>query len=311
MRYRITHITHYAYADVVSLCHSIAHLKPRDLPHQRCGQAQVRVLPWPSVAREHRDIFGNRVSYFSVQQAHSTLDVSAVSEVEVTPPVVPPPALSAPWEQVRDRIAEEREPASIAARMFTLPSPALALCPEAADYARPSFTPGRPVIEAAMDLMGRIFTDFEYDPSFTTVATPLATVLEHRRGVCQDFAHLGIAALRGLGLAARYVSGYLETMPPPGQPKLRGADASHAWFALYLPGSDPAAGTWIDFDPTNDRLIGEQHVITAVGRDYQDVTPVRGVFYGGGEHTLTVGVDMDRLEPDGPLTASAGTAPAA
>lgn len=297
MRYRITHSTRYGYADPVSLCHSIAHLKPRDMPHQRCLAAQVRVNPWPSVTREHRDLFGNRVSYFSVQQAHATLEVTATSEVVVDNPVVPPLADTPPWEQVRDRLQDGREPACQAARMFTLASPATPFNALATEYARVSFTPGRPVLEAAFDLMHRIFTDFDYDPTFTNVATPLATVMEHRRGVCQDFAHLGIAGLRGLGLATRYVSGYLETLPPPGQPKLRGADASHAWFSLFVPGlAADADACWIDYDPTNDCLIHEQHITTAVGRDYQDVTPVRGVFYGGGEHSLTVAVDVDRMK---------------
>jgi transglutaminase-like putative cysteine protease len=199
--------------------------------------------------------------------------------------------------------------------MFTLPSPAIPAQRTALDYALVSFTPGRPVLEAARELMTRIYTEFDYDPAATGVATPLEEVLSERHGVCQDFAHVGIACLRALGLAARYVSGYLETLPPPGQPKLRGADASHAWYALYLPaglrgvdtGPEPAAGpapglteaqpqgTWIDYDPTNDCLLGEQHITTAVGRDYGDVTPVRGVFYGGGEHELSVSVDVDRI----------------
>lgn len=150
------------------------------------------------------------------------------------------------------------------------------------------------MLEAALALVQRIYTEFEYDPASTTIATPLAEVLERRRGVCQDFAHLAIAGLRGLGFPARYVSGYLETPPPPGQQKLRGADASHAWFALYVPGLGRGDG-WVDMDPTNDCLVGEQHITTASGRDYHDVTPVRGVFYGGGEHDLSVAVDVDRL----------------
>jgi transglutaminase-like putative cysteine protease len=295
----------------VSLCHSIAHLKPRETPHQRCLKSQVRVSPWPSVSREHRDIFGNRVNYYSVQQAHGALEVSAVSEVEVIAPPVPDAAASLPWEQVRERLQGARDTESLDARMFVLPSPAIPAQKAALDFALGSFTPGRPVLEAARELMARIYADFDYDPAATSVATPLATVLAQRRGVCQDFAHVGIACLRALGLAARYVSGYLETLPPPGQPKLRGADASHAWYALYLPpspttgpGAGEAAnaaadtsppGNWIDYDPTNDCLLGEQHITTAVGRDYGDVTPVRGVFYGGGEHQLSVAVDVDRL----------------
>ncbi|MCG6941390.1 MAG: transglutaminase family protein [Thiohalocapsa sp.] len=307
MRFRISHTTHYVYGAPVSLCHSIAHLKPRGTPHQDCLRSQVRVSPWPSVSREHRDIFGNRVNYYSVQQAHGALEVSAVSEVEVTAPPPPDAAASPSWEQVRDRLQEARDAASLTARMFALPSPAIPAQAAALAYAKGSFRPGRPVLEAARELMARIYADFEYDPDATGVATPLATVLDDRRGVCQDFAHVGIACLRALGLAARYVSGYLETLPPPGQPKLRGADASHAWYAIYLPpglgtgsptgeaGSEEPGGTWIDYDPTNDCLLGEQHITTAVGRDYGDVTPVRGVFYGGGHHQLSVAVDVDRL----------------
>jgi len=290
MKFRVHHVTRYVYAAPVSLCHSTAHLKPRETPFQRCMSAQVRVSPWPSVAREHRDFFGNRVNYFAVQQAHSTLEIAALSEVDVTAPLVPAPDSTLPWERVRKLLRRDTNPNCIAARIFTLPSPAVPREPLAREFARPSFTPGRPVLEAAVDLMARIHREFEYDPSFTTVATPLTTVLDHRRGVCQDFAHLAIAALRGLGLAARYVSGYLETLPPPGQAKLRGADASHAWFALFLPGHG-----WIDLDPTNNTFALEQHITTAVGRDYRDVTPVRGVFYGGGDHELTVSVDVDRL----------------
>ncbi|WP_242475196.1 transglutaminase family protein [Thiohalocapsa halophila] len=330
MRFRVSHTTHYGYGSPVSLCHSISHLKPRQTPHQHCPKSQVRVTPWPSVSREHTDLFGNRVQYFSIQQSHAALEVSAVSEVAVTAPPEPDAAASPPWEQVRTRLREAREPETINARMFTLPSPAIPARAEALEYALVSFTPGRPVLAAARELMARIYAELEYDPAATGVATPLAEVLSQRRGVCQDFAHVGIACLRALGLAARYVSGYLETLPPPGQPKLRGADASHAWYALYLPlsvstaaGTGPATGAkataaahdpshrsaadttasaqastgvWIDYDPTNDCLLGEQHITTAVGRDYGDVTPVRGVFYGGGEHQLSVAVDVDRLD---------------
>jgi transglutaminase-like putative cysteine protease len=294
MHYRISHVTRYAYSDPVSLCHSITHLKPRETPSQRCLGSQVRVMPWPSVSREHRDSFGNYVNYFSIQQSHSELEVSAISEVEVSQPLVPPLAESPAWEQIRDKLSKDRDPTTIAARIFALPSPAIPSDPDALAYAQVSFTPGRPILEAAQDLMSRIFTEFEYDPTFTTVATPLAEALEHKRGVCQDFAHVGIACLRMLGLPARYVSGYLETLPPPGQPKLRGADASHAWFSVFVPGLTQT-DCWVDFDPTNDCLIHEQHITTAIGRDYQDVTPVRGVFYGGGEHRLSVAVDVDRM----------------
>jgi transglutaminase-like putative cysteine protease len=250
----------------------------------------VRVDPWPAVSREHGDFFGNRVSYFAIQQSHSHLDITALSEVEVQPQTPPDPGSTVPWELALERVHAGRGDTSAEARIFTLPSPMVPRDPAATDYGRPSFPPGRPLLAAVADLMGRIYRDFEYDPHFTTVSTPVQEVLSHRRGVCQDFAHLGLTCLRGLGLAARYVSGYLETLPPPGQAKLQGSDASHAWFAVFIPDLG-----WVDFDPTNDQMAGEQHITTAIGRDYLDVAPVRGVFYGGGTHKLSIAVDVERV----------------
>jgi len=291
MKLRVSHVTSYRYPDPVSLCHSIAHLKPRDQAHQTCLSSQVRVDPWPAVSREYTDFFGNRVSYFAIQQSHSHLDVTALSEVDVRPRSLPDPGSTLPWELALERVQAARDEGVAAARIFTLASPLVPLDPATTDYARTSFPPGRPLLEAAIDLMGRIYQEFEYDPHFSSIATPLAEVLMHRRGVCQDFAHLGLACLRGLGLPSRYVSGYLETLPPPGQVKLQGSDASHAWFAVFIPDLG-----WVDFDPTNDRIPGEQHITTAVGRDYLDVTPLRGVFYGGGRHELSIAVDVNRVE---------------
>ncbi len=290
MIFRISHSTRYEYTDPVSLCHSIAHLKPRKHPHQRCVSSQVRVDPWPAVNRDYEDFFGNRVSYFSIQQSHAALEITAVSEVEVTPPTLPPAGETLPWELVVERLRSKREARLTNARIFTLPSAQVPLDEAATEFAAKSFTAERPILEATSELMARIFAEFEYDPTFTTIATPVAEVMTHRRGVCQDFAHVAIAGLRGLGLAARYVSGYLETLPPPGTPKLKGADASHAWFSLLIPDLG-----WVDFDPTNDQTPSGQHITTAIGRDYYDVTPVRGIFYGGGAHDLRVAVDVDRI----------------
>ncbi len=290
MKFRVTHLTRYLYDEPVSLCHNIAHLKPRDLPHQKILSSQLRIDPWPAVSSEHKDFFGNRVRYFCIQQAHKSLEVAVSSEVEVRAPAPLDFAASPPWDQVAATLAGARTPEVLEACIFTLPSPYVTAEPGALEFARPSFPPERPILEATADLMGRIYREFEFDPHVTTIATPIAEVLAHRKGVCQDFAHLGLACLRGLGLAARYVSGYLETLPPPGRPKLQGADASHAWFAVLVPGAG-----WLDFDPTNDQVPGEQHITTAVGRDFHDVTPVRGVFYGGGEHRLEVQVDVDRM----------------
>ena len=291
MRLHISHLTRYDYVESVSLCHSIVHLKPRQSERQQCLFSHLRIDPGPAVNREHEDFFGNRVNYFSIQQSHEALEVTAVSEVEVGLQDLPDPAATPAWEVARDCLHQHRKPTMNAARIFTLASPLIPLNSAARDYAAGSFTRGRPILEAAIDLMGRIFRDFAYDPHFTTIATPVAEVMAHRRGVCQDFAHLAISGLRGLGLAARYVSGYLETLPPPGQAKLQGSDASHAWFSLMIPDLG-----WVDFDPTNDLLPGEQHITTAVGRDYQDVTPMHGIFYGGGGHELTVAVDVNRVE---------------
>lgn len=292
MKFRVVHTTRYEYGEPVSLCHSLLHLKPqKQLPRQQCVSSQIRVDPWPAVAREHEDFFGNRVNYFSIQQSHSSLEVTATSDLEVDPPDLSLLEYSMTWESARDLLHSGREPGLAQARIFTLSSLFVPLEPAAVDFAAKSFPRGRPILEATADLMGRIFREFEYDPHFTTVSTPIAEVMQHRRGVCQDFAHLAIAGLRGMGLAARYVSGYLETLPPPGQQKLQGADASHAWFSVLVPNLG-----WVDFDPTNDRIPGEQHLVTAVGRDFQDVTPMRGIFYGGGNHDLKVGVDVLRID---------------
>lgn len=290
MKLSIRHLTRYGYTEPVSTCHSILHLKPRNGPHQRCLSSQLQIAPAPVVVHEHEDFFGNRVNYFSIQQSHEALEVIALSEVEVERPRLPAPDSTPAWEVARDCLHQRRKPAMNAARVFTLGSPLVPLNAAARDFAAVSFTRGRPILEATIDFMGRIYTEFAYDPSFSTISTPLAEVIAHRRGVCQDFAHLAISGLRGLGLATRYVSGYLETMPPPGQAKLQGSDASHAWFSILIPDFG-----WVDCDPTNNQIPGEQHITTAVGRDYQDVTPMRGIFYGGGGHDLTVAVDVNRI----------------
>lgn len=290
MKYRITHTTRYGYQDKVPLCQNQGCLAPRDTPAQTCRRSRLVIRPRPVIVEEHQDDFGNRVHYFAVETPHTELSVIAVSQIETNLPALPDLATSPPWETVRDNLREDFTPAGLEARWFALDSPFIATTPEITDFARAVFPPGRPLLEAANALMDKIFTEFTYDPGFTTLVTPLHEVLEHKRGVCQDFAHLMIAALRGLGLPARYVSGYLETLPPPGQVKLQGADASHAWAAVYCP-----LHGWVDFDPTNNVIPREQHITTAWGRDYHDVTPLRGIIYGGGAHTLTVGVNVEKM----------------
>ncbi len=293
MKYRITHRTEYFYSGTVSQCHNLAHLRPRDSDRQQCLQHQLHIDPAPNDAAEHTDFFGNRMSYFSIQLPHQAMTVTASSEVVLHETAGQLPLYNdAPWDRVRDALAMPQSEQLGEQRPYTLDSPLAAAAPELADYASASFAAGRPLLEAVHDLMQRVHTDFTYHPGFTTISTPLSEVLASRRGVCQDFAHLAIACLRSLGLAARYVSGYLETLPLPGEQKLRGADESHAWFSVYLPDNG-----WVDFDPTNNQIPLDQHITTAWGRDFSDVTPLKGVIYGGDPgHQLRVAVDVERCD---------------
>lgn len=285
MRYRVGHVTTYSYPKGVTRCLSRAHLLPRTTPSQKVVSRTLRIDPTPDDRQDRLDGFGNTVTYFSVERPYSLLEVEAVSEVEVSSP--PRSATEQEsWETTRDA---QNHP--IAARPFTIESQMVPRTPELADFAAASFRPGRSLLDAATDLTHRIYQDFSYDPTFSTISTPIAEVMEHRRGVCQDFAHLAIGAMRSVGLAARYVSGYLETKPPPGTPKLRGADASHAWCSVRL-----ADGTWLDLDPTNDLVAPEHHITVAWGRDYREVAPLSGIVVGpGGPSKLEVGVDVEQV----------------
>ena len=292
MRYRVLHETRYDYSAPVSLGHHVAHLAPVDSASQTWLGTRLEIEPEPAVYREGLDFFGNRVAYFSLEAAHRALTVRALSQVDLRPPGVTGSAgrLSLAWEDVRDRTSGGVDGESLLARQFALESPLVPVDERVHRYAAASFGPGCPVMDAVWDLMGRIHRDFAYDPGFSSVSTPLTDVLAHRRGVCQDFAHLGIACLRAQGLAACYVSGYIETDPPPGQERLVGADASHAWFSVFVPGLG-----WLDFDPTNNQIPLDRHITVARGRDFADVTPLKGVLYGGGEHTLSVAVTVERI----------------
>jgi transglutaminase-like putative cysteine protease len=254
--------------------------------------SQLQIDPPPSDLRERIDSFGNRVSHFAIQQPHKKLRVTAISEVSVTPyPKLLAAANQVSWETMQKRLATERSPQMLEAIPFLFDSPLVQRDPVLADYARSSFSAGRPLGDAVADLMLRIYQDFKYDPGFTTIATPLSEVMASRRGVCQDFAHLGVACLRSMGLAARYISGYIETLPPPGQTRLVGADASHAWFSVFA-----AEAGWLDLDPTNNQIPAEQHITVAWGRDFSDVSPLRGVALGGGRHKVSVSVDVARRQ---------------
>lgn len=289
-RYRLVHRTEYTYDDEVTSSFGLAHLLPRLTDHQRPLAATLVVDPTPSELREHPDFFGNRAAYIQVDTPHRQLVVTASSEVEVSPrPVQVLEDHDQPWESVRDEL--QSDPALVEARSFVLSSPLVPAWPEVADVAGEVFRPGRAVGVALAALVQRIHEDFEYAPGATTVSTTLPELLAARRGVCQDFAHLAVGMLRSVGLAARYVSGYLETSPPPGRPRLVGADASHAWVSTYLPGSG-----WVDLDPTNGVLVDDRYVVAAYGRDYADVTPIKGViFTDSTESTLLVQVDLTRM----------------
>lgn len=290
--YAVTHRTEYDYEADVSDSYGQLHLLPRELPGQRCRSAELVIEPEPEGYRVRTDFFGNRVSSFAIHTAHRALRVTATSHVEVDDRGAGAAALwgPRPWEEVRDALT--RSPGDrLEAIQFSLDSPLVMAAPQFAAYAAESFTPRRPLLIAVTELLHRLHADFEYKPGATTVTTPVEEAFELREGVCQDFAHLGIACLRSIGLPARYVSGYLETDPPPGRPKLQGADFSHAWCSLLLPGS-----SWLDLDPTNDQFPGNRYVVAALGRDYSDVPPLSGVIYTEGKtNKLRVVVDVVAL----------------
>ena len=287
MHYNIRHTTLYAYTDPVPVCHNLVHLAPRDTAAQSCREHRLVIEPLPSVRAKRRDWFGNDVEFFSIQEAHEGLSVTAMSLVDVASPVLGKGVKTPAWEDVVATIPTELSAPGLAVYYLTLPSPRLRPSAALADYARPSFPERRPIFDALLDFTARIHNDFAFDSKATTVQTPPEELLELRRGVCQDFAHLQIACLRSLGLAARYVSGYVATTPPPGMPRLAGADASHAWVSVFC---GPLG--WVDFDPTNDAVVGDMHVTVGWGRDYGDVCPIQGVFVGGGQHSMKVGVDV-------------------
>jgi len=287
MKYRVRHSTTYVYSDPVLLCHNEVRLTPRNVAHQTRGPILLAVVPEPAVRWEHIDYFGKNVTFFTVQERHEELNVTATSEVDVSRSAPALPGLTPAWEDVRESMSGENIQKHLDAIQFLNESTYVKRQHELAEYALQSFTPKRPIFEAAMDLTARIHSDFKYDASATNLHTSVSEVFAMKRGVCQDFAHLELSCLRSLGLAARYVSGYLMTIPPPGEKKLTGADASHAWVSLYCPGYG-----WIDMDPTNNVVPSDKHVLLGWGRDYADVSPVKGIILGGGQHTIQVSVDV-------------------
>lgn len=287
MNYRLTHRTVYEYSEPVTISHHAARLEPRADTGQAVEEFRLDIEPEPAVRTMRRDFFGNAVCVFSVQRLHRRLELTAAARVRLEPALPPAAEQSPAWDEVAARfrgvVAEEE----LEAQQHVFDSPQVVCSVELAAYAARSFPAGRPLLEGARALTARIHAEFAYEPGVTTVTTPVAEVLERRRGVCQDFTHLALGCLRSLGLPARYVSGYLHTRRGPEAARLVGADATHAWFAVYCPGYG-----WVDFDPTNDLMPDFEHITLAVGRDFQDVSPVSGIIVGGGRHEVRVAVDV-------------------
>lgn len=292
MKFRIRHVTTYRYAQTVNLSQNHARLTPVQTATQACMRSKLEVFPTPEFQYDFVDHFDNKVTVFELFSAHKEMKVIATSDVELFPDTSATLFTAhIPWEHVREQLNKPVDRTTITASLFTLPTALTQFTPSMQAYALQSFSANRSIVDACQDLMERIFTEFTFDPSFSTISTPITAVFEHKRGVCQDFAHFTLACIRSLGLAAKYVSGYIETLPPPGQEKLEGADATHAWISVFVPGTG-----WIDYDPTNNLRPHDQHVTVATGRDFADITPIKGVVYGGGSQTLEVAVDMKRLE---------------
>lgn len=293
MKYRVTHITQYEYSAPVTLCYNIAHLLPGNTPLQRCHQQRISVTPEPVYQKQGQDYFGNGTLYFSIQEPHQKLTIEVVTELDRHSVSDLHVLRQCPLTcgELRQQLKQANDTELRLVSEFCLNSPLIKRSAALVTLTESLFEDDQPVIEAVWRLTEKIFDEFTFDPTATTVTTPTDQVVRDKRGVCQDFAHVAIACLRSVGLPARYISGYIETLPPPGKEKLVGADASHAWFAVFVPGVG-----WIEFDPTNNVMPGEQHIVTAWGRDYSDVTPLQGVIFEGGDsNTLTVSVDVARL----------------
>lgn len=295
MIFSITHSTEYTYQDFVSYCHNLLTLKPREHAGQELLEYSLEISPEPTEISDRQDFFGNNLTQFSIQNQHKKLEVIARSKIKRDFSKEFASYQSAACKSIDVKTAQEEfrtlDPERMDINQFVLESPLIRkYSDEIKEYALKSFQPDRSLFEAGYELMERIFTDFEYLPGFTNVATPLNDVIQHKKGVCQDFAQVAIACIRSVGLPAKYISGYIETLPPEGQEKLIGSDASHAWFAMYIP-----TFGWVEFDPTNNKIPNEQHIVVAWGRDYNDVPPLKGVVFSNGESMMKVGVDIRQM----------------
>jgi transglutaminase-like putative cysteine protease len=301
MIFEVSHKTVYHYAAPVAQSHHLVHLTPRPHERQRVIRHSLAISPQPAQRNDFIDFFGNPASAVAIENSHSELLIHSRMLLEVTSPPRLDLAASAPWETVARQMSPAQGPHDLEVVQYVPPSHHTPLCRSLLAFAEASFASGRPVLACAMDLTNRIYKDFAYDASATDVATTIAEILKIKRGVCQDFAHLLIAAFRVMGLPARYVSGYLMTKAPPGRPRLIGADASHAWASVWAPDIG-----WVDFDPTNNVIPRDEHITIAYGRDFQDVSPVTGVLLGGGAHQVDVAVDVAPVlqNPGAPTSSS-------
>lgn len=290
MIWQLRHVTSYAYRSPVDMATHMLHLSPRPLPYQRVLSESLTSTPGPARLTQGLDHFGNRVTWLFLDRPHERFEVESIAEVDVAFPVPPHAHQTPAWESIAAFGLVDAEAAE-----FTLTSPMLPESIGARDYAAVSFPPGRPILAGLIELNGRIRRDFAFRAGVTSINTTVEQVLASRAGVCQDFSHLMITGLRGLGLPARYVSGYIRTKPPPGGVKRRGSDQSHAWVGAWM---GPELG-WVDLDPTNDLVVSEEHVVLGWGRDFGDVSPLRGIILGGGRHSLTVGVDLEPASQEG------------
>lgn len=291
MIYHVKHVTEYQYEFPASLCHNLICQGPCDHPHQKVLSFDCEISPAPHTRTLRRDFFENQIIYFSLATTHRKLITEINTKVELHRPswMDLDPGASPAWETVEDWLHTTRAMNDM--RQFYLESPHVSFHKEVREYALHSFTDGRPIFEAALDLCGRIYEDFNFTPGFTEISTPILTVFKHKKGVCQDYAHFFLSCVRSIGLAARYVSGYIETLPPPGKPKLEGADASHAWISIFIPDVG-----WVEIDATNNILVYDQHVRAAHGRDFSDVVPLKGIIYSGGKQEMQVKVDVNKID---------------
>ncbi len=283
----VSHKTLYRYAAPVVQSQHLVHMSPRAVPGQTVRHHSLIVEPAPAVRYDGFDAFGNPVVILDIEAPHKEFVLSARSAIETRAPAKVDLALTTPWDRLDEHVLPPAGAIDLDVVQYICASRLTTASLEIADYALASFAPGRPVLDGAMDLVQRIFEGFKFDATATDISTPISQVFEQRRGVCQDFAHFALACLRAMRVPARYVSGYILTRPPPGQPRRQGADASHAWISVW----SPEAG-WVDFDPTNGVAVAGEHVTIAYGRDYHDVSPISGVLLGGGEHSVAVSVDV-------------------